>query len=63
MKIEEKKEEIKPVKVKNEPIIVPEMKKELVEKITDQDLEDAKMVLKEYKIGMIDLEASKILKI
>ena len=38
------------------------MKKELVEKSTDKDLEDAKMVLKEYKVGMIDLETSKILK-
>ena len=62
VKVEEKKEEVKPVEVKNEPIIVPEIKKELVEKITDKDLEDAKMVLKEYKVGMMDLEASKILK-
>lgn len=50
------------MKVKNEPIIVPEIKKELVEKITDKDLEDVRMVLKEYKVSMIDLETSKILK-
>ena len=48
--------------VKKEPIIVPEVKEELVEKITDKDLEDAQKVLKEYKVGKIDLEASKILK-
>lgn len=62
IKVEEKKEVVKPIEVKKDPIIVPEIKKELVEKITDKDLEDAKMVLKEYKVGMIDLEASKILK-
>lgn len=62
VKVEEKKEEIKPVEVKKEPIIVPEIKEELVEKITDKDLEDAQKVLKEYKVGKIDLEASKILK-
>ena len=33
-----------------------------MEKITDKDLEDAQKVLKEYKVGKIDLEASKILK-
>ena len=62
VKVEKKKEEIKPVEVKKEPIIVPEIKEELVEKITDKDLEDAQKVLKEYKVGKIDLEASKILK-
>ena len=62
IKVEEKKEEIKPVEVKKEPIIVPEVKEELVEKITDKDLEDAQKVLKEYRVGKIDLEASKILK-
>ena len=50
------------MEVKKEPIIVPEIKEELVEKITDKDLEDAQKVLKEYKVGKIDLEASKILK-
>ena len=62
VKVEEKKEEIKPLEVKKEPIIVPEIKEELVEKITDKDLEDAQKVLKEYRVGKIDLEASKILK-
>lgn len=61
VKVEEKKEEIKTVEVKKEPII-PKVKEELVEKITDKDLEDAQKVLKEYKVGKIDLEASKILK-
>ena len=62
VKVEEKKKEIKPVEVKKEQIIVTEIKEELVEKITDKDLEDAQKVLKEYKVGKIDLEASKILK-
>ena len=61
VKVEEKKEEIKLVEVKKEPII-SKVKEELVEKITDKDLEDAQKVLKEYKVGKIDLEASKILK-
>ena len=61
IKVEEKKEEIKPVEVKKEPII-PKVKEELVEKITDRDLEGAQKVLKEYKVGKIDLEASRILK-
>ena len=42
--------------------IVTEIKEELVERITDKDLEDAQKVLKEYKVSKIDLEASKILK-
>lgn len=60
-KIEEKKKEVKPVEVKEE-LIIPNAKEELVEEITQKDLEDAQKVLKEYKVGKIDLEASKILK-
>ena len=59
-KVEEKKEETKPVEVKKEPIIEPEIKEELVEKITDKDLEDAKKVFERYKIGMIDLQVNKV---
>ncbi len=66
-KIEVKKEEIKPVEVKQEvevkkEIIVPEIKEEFVENITDKDLEDAKRVMERYKVGMIDFEANKVLK-
>ncbi len=46
--------------MKKEPIIVPEIKEELVEKITDKDLEDAKKVFERYKIGMIDLQVNKV---
>lgn len=59
-KVEKKKEETEPVEVKKEPIIVPEIKEELVEKITDKDLEDAKKVFERYKIGMIDLQVNKV---
>ncbi|MFR5683100.1 MAG: replication initiator protein A, partial [Clostridia bacterium] len=59
-KVEEKKEEIKPVEVKGEPKIEPEIKEELVEKITEKDLEDAKKVFERYKIGMIDLQVNKV---
>lgn len=58
-KIEEKKEEIKPVEVK-EGLIIPKAKEELVEEITQKDLEDAQKELKKYKIGMIDFEANRI---
>lgn len=40
--VEEKKEVVKPIEVKKDPIIVQEIKEELVEKITDKDLEEAK---------------------
>lgn len=59
-KVEKKKEETEPVEVKKEPIIVPEIKEELVEKITDKDLEDAKKIFERYKIGMIDLQVNKV---
>lgn len=59
IKVEEKKEEIKSVEVKKEPII-PKVKEELVEKITDKDLEDAKKIFERYKIGIIDLQTNKI---
>lgn len=59
-KVEETKEVIKPIEVKKDPIIVQEIREELVEKITDKDLEDAKKELKKYKIGMIDFEANRI---
>jgi len=58
-KVEEKKEEIKQVEVKNE-LIIPKVKEELVEEITQKDLEDAQKELKKYKIGMIDFEANRI---
>lgn len=61
-KVEEKKEEIKPIEVKKDPIIVQEIKEELVEKITDKDLEDAKKVFERYRIGIIDFEVSKVFK-
>ena len=61
-KVEEKKEEIKPIEVKKDPIIVPEIKEELVEKITDKDLEDAKKVFERYRKGIIDFEVSKVFK-
>lgn len=61
-KVEEKKEEVKPIEVKKDPIIVPEIKEELVEKITDKDLEDAKKVFERYRIGIIDFEVSKVFK-
>ena len=60
VKVEEKKEEIKPVEVKKEPIIVAEIKEELVEKITEKDIEDAKKIFERYKIGIIDLQTNKI---
>lgn len=59
-KVEEKKEVVKPIEVKEDPIIVPEIKEELVEKITDKDLEDAKKVFERYRIGIIDLQVNKI---
>lgn len=59
-KVEEKKEEVKPIEVKKDPIIVQEIKEELVEKITDKDLEDAKKVFERYRIGIIDLQVNKI---
>lgn len=62
VKVEEKKEEVKPIEVKKDPIIVPEIKEELVEKITDKDLEDAKRVFERYRIGIIDFEVSKVFK-
>lgn len=61
-KVEEKKEEVKPIEVKKDSIIVQEIKEELVEKITDKDLEDAKKVFERYRIGMIDFEVSKVFK-
>lgn len=61
-KVEEKKEEVKPIEVKKDPIIVQEIKEELVEKITDKDLEDAKKVFERYRIGIIDFEVSKVFK-
>ena len=61
IKAEEKKEETKQVEVKKEPIIL-KVKEELVGEFTAKDFEDAQKVLKEYKVGKIDLEASKILK-
>lgn len=61
-KVEEKKEEVKPIEVKKDPIIVQEIKEELVEKITDKDLEDAKRVFERYRIGIIDFEVSKVFK-
>ena len=61
-KVEEKKEEVKLIEVKKDPIIVPEIKEELVEKITDKDLEDAKKVFERYRIGIIDFEVSKVFK-
>ena len=60
-KIEEKKKEVKPVEVKEE-LIIPKVKEELIEKITNKDLEDAQKVLKKYKIGMIDFEVNRIFK-
>lgn len=42
VKVEKKKEVVKPIEVKKDPIIVQKIKEELVEKITDKDLEDAK---------------------
>lgn len=66
-KIKVKKEEIKPVEIKREveekkEVTVPVRKEELVEKITDKDLEDAKRVMERYKVGMIDFEANKVFK-
>lgn len=61
-KVEETKEVIKPIEVKKDPIIVQEIREELVEKITDKDLEDAKKELKKYKIEMIDFDVNKIFK-
>lgn len=61
-KVEEKKEEVKPIEVKKDPIIVQEIKEELVEKITDKDLEDAKKVFERYRIGIVDFEVSKVFK-
>lgn len=61
-KVEEKKKEIKPIEVKKDPIIVAEIKEEVVEKITDKDLEDAKKVFERYRIGIIDFEVSKVFK-
>lgn len=60
-KIEEKKKEVKPVEVKEE-LIIPKVKEELIEEITNKDLEDAQKVLKKYKIGMIDFEVNRIFK-
>ena len=59
IKVEEKKEEIKPVEVKKEEI-APVEKVEYVEKITEADIEDAKKVIERYRIGMIDLQVNKI---
>ena len=61
-KVEETKEVIKPIEVKKDPIIVQEIREELVEKITDKDLEDAKKELKKYKIEMIVFDVNKIFK-
>ena len=61
-KVEETKEVVKPIEVKKDPIIVAEIKEELVEKITDKDLEDAKKVFERYRIGIIDFEVSKVFK-
>lgn len=60
-KVEEKKEEIKPVEVKKEPVI-PKVEEELIEEITQKDLEDAQQELKKYKIGMIDFDVNRIFK-
>lgn len=60
-KIEEKKKEVKPVEVKEE-LIIPKAKEELVEEITQKDIEDAQKVLKKYKIGMIDFDVNRIFK-
>ena len=59
VKVEEKKEEIKPVEVKKEEM-VPVEKVEYVEKITEKDIEDAKKIFERYKIGIIDLQTNKI---
>ena len=59
VKVEEKKEEIKPVEVKKEPII-PKVKEELVGEFTTKDFEEAQKVMERYKVGMIDFEASKV---
>ncbi len=61
-KVEETKEVVKPIEVKKDPIIVQEIREELVEKITDKDLEDAKKVFERYRIGIIDFEVSKVFK-
>lgn len=61
-KVEETKEVVKPIEVKKDPIIVQEIREELVEKITDKDLEDAKKVFERYRIGNIDFEVSKVFK-
>jgi hypothetical protein len=60
-KIEEKKKEVKPVEVKEE-LIIPNAKEELVEEITQKDLEDAQKVFERYRIGIIDFEVSKVFK-
>lgn len=59
IKVEEKKEEIKPVEVKKMEI-VPVEKVEYVENITEKDIEDAKKVFERYRIGIIDLQVNKI---
>lgn len=59
VKVEEKKEEIKPVEVKKEEIVSIE-KVEYVENITEKDIEDAKKVFERYRIGIIDLQVNKI---
>lgn len=60
-KVEETKEVVKPVEVKEE-LIIPNAKEELVEEITQKDIEDAQKVLKKYKIGMIDFDVNRIFK-
>ena len=60
-KIEEKKKEVKPVEEKEE-LIIPNAKEELVEEITQKDLEDAQKVFERYRIGIIDFEVSKVFK-
>lgn len=60
-KIEEKKKEVKTVEVKEE-LIIPNAKEELVEEITQKDIEDAQKVFERYRIGIIDFEVSKVFK-
>lgn len=58
-KVEEKKEEVKPIEVKKDPVI-PKVEEELIEEITQKDLEDAQKVFERYRIGIIDLQVNKI---
>ena len=46
--------------MKKEPIIVPEIKEELVGEFTTKDFEEAQKTMERYKVGMIDFETSKV---